>query len=54
MGHVSLNATMARVASDRAREYGVADRVVALSALGEDMDEWVVQHAWNERRPGPR
>jgi allantoin racemase len=47
-GHISLNATMARVARDKAREYGVADRVVALSALGDNMDEWVIQHAWNK------
>lgn len=49
-GHISLNATMARVARERAREYGMADRVVALSVLGDDMDEWVIQHAWN--KPG--
>jgi Asp/Glu/hydantoin racemase len=47
-GHISLNATMARVARERAAEYGVADRVVALSALGDDMDEWVIQRAWNK------
>jgi Asp/Glu/hydantoin racemase len=47
-GHISLNATMARVARDRAREYGLTDRVAGVYALGHDMDEWVIQAAWNQ------
>lgn len=47
-GHISLNDTMARVVSDRAREYGLSDRVVGVYALGHDMDEWVIQAAWNQ------
>lgn len=47
-GLISLNPVMARLVTDRAREYGFSDRIASVSFLGAEMDEWVVQEAWND------
>ena len=45
--HISLNPTMARVVRKRIREYGLEQRVVSVTSLG-DIDEWVIRKAWDE------
>lgn len=47
-GHICLNPSIARLVTDHVRDLGLSHRVVYLSSLGPDVDEWTIQKAWNE------
>jgi allantoin racemase len=46
-GHISLNPTMARLVRRHAQQYGFAERIAGIYALG-DIDEWVIQASWSD------
>lgn len=47
-GHICLNPSIARLVTDHVRDFRLTDRVAGVYSLGEEVDEWTIQQAWEK------